>query len=69
MTATCANRENVGVEDNVLWVESNLLHKNLESTLAHRHLLFFICCLPIFVERHHNNSGPIAFDQFCLLKG
>jgi len=31
----CANCEDVWVKDNVLWVESSLLCKNLVSTLAH----------------------------------
>merc|ERR1712194_275657 len=58
-----ANGKNIGVEDDILGVETHLLDKDLVRTLAHGNLLFLICGLTRFIESHHNNGRavPLAY--------
>src|SRR5918994_680510 len=56
----------VGIENNVLGWESNLLGEDLVRAGTNLDLAFIGVGLPEFVERHHDNRRAVTTDQLGL---
>ena len=63
----CAHREDVHVEDDVLWRES-YAGQQLVCSFGYRRFPFVGCGLPLLVEGHHHNCGPQLHQQACLVE-
>ena len=62
------DRQDVGVEDDVLGAEAGLLGEELVSSAADRHLALECVGLAGLVERHHHDGGPVLAHQASLLE-
>ena len=56
----------VGVEDNVLRLEAHLFGQNAVRTLADADLALDCVGLPLLIERHYYDGGPIPAYDSCL---
>jgi len=61
-----ADREHVGIEDDVLGREIRLFDQQFIGPSADRHLARAGVGLPLFVERHHHDRGAIGAHQLGL---
>ena len=59
-----ADRQNVGVEDDVCGRKADFLRQQFVRALTDPHFLFAGGRLPGFVERHHDHGGSVATDKF-----
>ena len=62
------DREDVGVEDDVLGVEAGALGQQVVGALADRDLARDRVGLALLVERHHDHRGAVAADLARLLE-
>ena len=58
------NRQDVGVENDVLGGEAELLGKKIEGAFANAHFFVSLSCLTLFVKRHHDSCSTVAANQF-----
>ena len=65
---TSTDGQDVGIEDDILGVEANLLDEELVRAHADAHLLSLGSGLALFVERHHHDSGAVALDNRGVLQ-
>ena len=64
----CADRQNVGVENDVGWRKANVLRQQLVRSLTDPHFLFAGGGLTGFVERHHDDGCSIATNKFRAMQ-
>ena len=60
---TSTNRQNIRIKDDVLRVETNLLHQELVSAAADAHLFSLGGRLTLLIERHHDDSGAVTLHN------
>src|SRR5215470_6008544 len=60
------NREDVGIEDDVLRRKADVVDQDLVGTLANRHFARGAVGLTAFVKRHDDHGSAVAPDQFRL---
>ena len=58
-----AHDEDVGIEENIAFIEADLLGKNFVRPLADPDTVLDGCRLFLFVEGHHDDRRPVAFDK------
>ena len=58
----------VGVENDVVGVEVELLGEQLVGTLAHLNLALVGVSLPLFIEGHHHYGSSVALDGACMVE-
>mmetsp|Transcript_9069 Transcript_9069/g.24373 ORF Transcript_9069/g.24373 Transcript_9069/m.24373 type:complete len:331 (-) Transcript_9069:1503-2495(-) len=63
-----ADGQDIGVKDDILWVEAHFLHQQLVGTLANADLLCAGGGLAFLIERHDHHSSPMALDGAGLLQ-
>mmetsp|Transcript_21753 Transcript_21753/g.56693 ORF Transcript_21753/g.56693 Transcript_21753/m.56693 type:complete len:385 (+) Transcript_21753:624-1778(+) len=63
-----ADGQDIGVKDDILWVEAHFLHQQLVGTLANADLLCAGGGLALLIERHDHHSSPMALDGVGLLQ-
>ena len=59
------DRQDVGVEDDVLRGKMGLLGEQPVGSRANAHLRVPVRCLPLLVEGHHHRRGTVAADKPC----
>ena len=62
------NREDIRIEDNVLGIESDLVHEKTVGAGADPDLVVLGGCLPLLVEGHDDHRRTVAPGQLCPLK-
>ena len=61
------DRENVGIEDDVLGRKSDLVHQHVIGALADRDLALEGIGLALLVERHHHDRRPVPAHDLGVL--
>ncbi|MNL49959.1 hypothetical protein D3C87_1729340 [compost metagenome] len=59
--------EDIGVEDDVFWRETDLFGQDLVRPTANFNLAFAGVCLADFIKRHHHHSGTVATHKFGVV--
>ena len=62
-----ADRQHVGIEDDILRGETHLVHQDIVRALANADLLVRGGSLAVLVESHHNNGSSVLSQQSGLL--
>ena len=61
------DRENIGIEDDVLRREADLIDENFIGALGDREFALECVGLALFVEGHHHDGGAVAPDLARLV--
>ena len=64
----CANRQNVGIKDDVCGREAGFFRQQVPRTSTDSYFVIACCGLPRFIEGHDDHRGTEAPDQSCLLQ-
>src|SRR5439155_974136 len=62
-----SNGEDIRIEDDVFRWKPDLIDQDPVGTLAEADLIFIICGLTLFVERHHDRRGAVFQDSCRVL--
>ncbi len=64
---TCRNRQNIGIENDVVLIKADFIHKNPISPFTDTDLFLVSSRLTLFIEGHHHDSSTILHDVLRVL--
>ena len=65
---SCGNGQHIGIEDDVVRIETDLLGKQRIGSLADADTPVVVGSLSLLIETHHNNGSPQSLDHASMLQ-